>query len=117
MVVTRWCQKPTKQPAFDPVSFITHFVFVNKHIHRCKCFVLASLLQAGEGNQQNNQLTSPFLLLCGVILPNRITYRYISSLLASVLLSRIFPTNGRVCLNMRHLCFVDNWLHDPISEN
>ena len=49
-------------PAFDPVSFITLFVYVNKPIYRRNFFVLASFLQAGEGNQQNNQPSSPFLL-------------------------------------------------------
>ena len=38
------------------------FVFVNKPIYRRNFFVLASFLQAGEGNQQNNQPSSPFLL-------------------------------------------------------
>ena len=48
---------------------------------------------------------------------NRLTHRYSLSLFASVLLSRIFPANERVCLNIHRLCFVDNWLLHPISEN
>ena len=30
-------------------------------------------------------------------------------LLASVLLSGVFPASGRVCLNMHCLCFADKW--------
>ena len=52
----------TQQPAFEPISFVTHFAFVNKPIHPCKFFVLANFLQAGEGNQENNQPSSLFLL-------------------------------------------------------
>ena len=40
-----------------------------------------------------------------------------SSLLASVLLSRIFPANEHICLNIHRLCFVNNWLHYPLSDN
>ena len=31
-------------------------------VHRCNFFVLASFLQAGDGNQCNNQPSSSFLL-------------------------------------------------------
>ena len=46
-----------------------------------------------------------------------LTLRYSLSLLASVLLSRIFAADERVCLNMHRLCLIDNWLHYLISEN
>ena len=57
-----WCQKPAKQPALGPFLLQHVFVFVIKPIHRRNFFVLASFLQVGEGNQQNNQLSSPFPL-------------------------------------------------------
>ena len=67
--------------------------------------------------KETNEITNFQACFFYNVLPNRLTHCYSSSLLASVLLSRIFPTNERVCLNMRRLCFVDNWLHDPISKN
>ena len=36
---------------------------INKHIHWCGFFVLASFLHAGEGSQRNKQLPSPFLFI------------------------------------------------------
>ena len=48
---------------------------------------------------------------------NAVLYSLTDLPIASVLLPKIFPANERVCLNMHRLCFVDNWLLHPISEN
>ena len=75
---------------FKPVSFKTHFIFINKPLHWHNFILLASSLQAGKGNQRNNQLSSPFHLNRSVILISRLAHHNSLSLLTSFLLSRTF---------------------------
>ena len=90
MVVTQLCKKPAKQPAFEPVSFIT---CVNK-----PTLVIFSISKFSLGRGRNQQNHARFFY--NIILINRLAYRYSLSLLPSVLLSRIFPTKECVCLNI-----------------
>ena len=74
MVITQLCQKPAKQPAFDPISFITRFCI-------CSCIDKFSSHFTGEGNQQNNNLQARFfynvVLYCLTDLPIAIVYLYL----------------------------------------
>ena len=77
MVITRWCQKPAKQPAFEPVSFITFLTSL--FIHVSFLYWQIFFRRVKETNETTNFQAHFFynvVLYCLTDLPITIVYFY-----------------------------------------
>ena len=91
-----------------------------------ECFIIANKKLAGkllrlQANPLKPQKFSTINNLHYTVSVNKITYHYKYvrnlSLLTSPFLSGIFPTNKCAHLTIHCLCLINNWLHEPLSEN
>ena len=77
MVITQWCQKPAKQPAFDPVSFL--YLLTNLFIDVAFLYWQVFFRQVKEINKTTNIQARFFyntMLYCLTDLPIAIVYLY-----------------------------------------